>query len=764
MGGQQFTPQLLERIEALAATEPTLSRRALSEQVCRWLEWRSPNGQFKTVSCRKALTRLERRGLLTLPQARPAPCRSRRRRFELRADEHTASLEMSLAELGEVELVPVGSRHGDHVRVWRALMQRYHRLGDGPLCGAQLRYLIRSPSHGWLGAMAFSASAWRVEARDRFIGWSERARTAHLAEVVCQSRFLVLPQVRVAHLASHVLAQATRRLRADWASRYGYEPVLVETYVETERYRGTCYRAANWQLLGTTAGRGRQDRERAAVRSAKSVFVYPLVRNWRRRLCAEPPRAPERQRGGDWAEEEFSRVCLGDARLHRRVLTVARDLGAHPQAQLPLACGGSPAKLRAAYRLFDHPRVTLQSLLESHYEASAARVAEHSLVLAVQDSTSLNYTAHPMTEGLGPLNTRNDTAHGLWMHDTLAFTAQGTPLGLLDVQCWARPASEHGKSAARERRQFADKESFKWMRSFEALCELQQRCAETTLISVGDREADIYELLMRATRPGAAKLLVRAERTRRMVEQHGALWDYMAARPLAGIQRLEIPRQHNRPKRTATLEIRFAEVELRPPKRKRALPNVRLWAVYAHEPNPPHGVAALDWMLLTTVPVHHFDDALERLAWYRQRWGIETYHRTLKSGCQIEERQLGTAKRLEACLAIDLVVAWRVYHLTHLGRECPDVPCSVFFEDAQWRALCAKCLRQVPEQPPTLNEAVRLVGRLGGHLGRNSDGPPGTKAIWIGLQRLDDITDMFLFFAEELDVEKWTVSSKHDYG
>lgn len=770
--GQEFTPELIARIEATAHEEPTMSRRALSRRLCQWLHWRGPTGRLKEMSARVAMRRLESAGRLTLPApvhrvpgsqgAAPGPSR----RAALVPE--SPALSMSLRALGAVELVLVGAPRSRQGQVWRALMQRHHPLGAGPLCGAQLRYLIASPTHGWLGALAFSSAAWRVGARDEYIGWSEAARAEHLAEVVCNSRFVILPGVRVAHLASHVLGQATRRLRADWAARYGHQPVLVESYVERERHRGTCYRAANWQRVGHTAGRGRQDRTRQARLPVKDLYLYPLVRHWRQRLCREAPVAPRRVSDGDWAVEEFSRAGLGDARLEARVLTVARDLYARPQAQLPGACA-SAAKTKAAYRLFDHQRVTREALLASHYEASAARVAEHPVVLAVQDSSSLNYTAHPLTEGLGPLNTSTDHSLGLWMHDTMAFTPEGTPLGLLDVQCWAREPSAQGKRHTRYQRPIEAKESAKWLHSFEALCQLQRRCPATTLISVGDREADVYELLVRAQRPGAAKLLIRAERTRRMVREHGPLWEHMASAEVAvaGTQVLEVPRRHNRPRRNATLEIRFAEVELQAPKRKTHLGSVRLWAVWAHEPEPPEGIVALDWMVLTTVPVHTFDDALERLAWYRQRWGIEVYHRTLKSGCRIEERQLGSAERLETCLAFDLVVAWRIYHLARLGRETPEVPCTVYFEDAEWKALVTLVHRDrtAPERgEPSLGEAMRMVAGLGGYLGRNSDGPPGTKSLWLGLQVLEPATAMWLFMSDPSLGGQLAVSSKHDYG
>ena len=329
--------------------------------------------------------------------------------------------------------------------------------------------------------------------------------------------------------------------------------------------------------------------------------------------------------------------------------------------------------------------------------------------------------------------------------------------------------TELGKRHTRYARSIEDKESMKWLRSFEALCELQQRCAETTLVSVGDREADIYELFVRAKRPGSAQLLIRAERTRRMVAEHGPLWDYMATQPLAGNQVIDVPRRPGRAPRRATMEIRFAEVELAAPKRKRAMGALRLWAVWTHEPNPPQvkGVKALDWMVLTTVPVHTFDDVLERLAWYRQRWSIELYHRTLKSGCRIKARQLATAKRLEACLAIDMVVAWRIYHLAKLGRETPDVPCTVYFEEAQWQALVSFAYNDAsaPQRgPPSLNEAMRLVAKLGGFLARKGDGHPGTKTLWLGLQRLDDVSTGMSFILNAIASGKLVVSSKYDYG
>ena len=214
---------------------------------------------------------------------------------------------------------------------------------------------------------------------------------------------------------------------------------------------------------------------------------------------------------------------------------------------------------------------------------------------------------------------------------------------------------------------------------------------------------------------------------------------------------MELPRTAKRQARTGRVEVRYAEVTLQAPKRKPKLGPVTVWVVTAMEVGAPPGQEPVEWKLITTVEVKTLAQALEVIEWYAQRFQIEVFHRTLKSGCKIEDRQLGNAERLEGCLAIDMVVAWRIVHLTKLGREVPDVPCTVFFEEAQWKALVAFVTEdaRVPDQPPTLREAIRMMAiRLGGFLGRKCDGEPGAEVIWKALQRLDDITAMWVVLTE----------------
>lgn len=748
--GQHFSAEMVQRINTAVHSDQTMSRRALSLRVCEWLGWRSPNGKPKEMSCRVALLRLHRQGLVRLPAPASNGVLRSRRQIE-RPTDPVAAIRCDLKSLEDIELIPIRSAQSKAGSVWNDLMSRYHYLGVGPLCGAQMRYLIKSSRYGWLGGLAFSSAAWRLQGRDRWIGWSDRARRKHLDRVVCNSRFLILPQVKVPHLASHILSLCAKRLPQDWVQRYGVEPVLLESFVERARFRGTCYRAANWQHVGSTSGRGRQDRERRFSVPLKDIYLYPLRENAREVLCCDEGRvevnsaSTGKRQPGDWAEEEFGNADLGDQRLTKRLVQIVRDFSARPQASIPQACQ-SRAKTKAAYRFFEHPQISMDKILEPHYEATLARASQEGVVLAVQDTTTLNYTAHPATENLGPIGYRLDKGIGLIVHDTMAFNREGTPLGLMDVQCWAREPKDFGKKKRRHELAIEQKESHKWLVSFRKVDKAQKRCPKTTFVSVGDREADIYELFdLALTDSAGPKLLVRAMQDRALAQGQGHLWEQVQGQDVSAILEVHVPRRGNRASRVARLEVRFAEVGLKAPQAKKHLKEVRIWAVLAKEEESPRGVEPIEWMLLSTCKVSTGEEAIEKVNWYGLRWGIEVYHRTLKSGCKIEERQLGQADRIEACLGVDMVVAWRVFHLTKLGREAPDVPCTVFFEEAEWKALSVYLSQNPvpPQQSPTLNEAIRMTATLGGFLGRKCDGQPGTKSLWIGLQRLDDITSMW---------------------
>lgn len=763
--GQEFDPSTLARIRGAIAEDASLSRSELSRRVCEWLDWRGPDGRPRQLSSRKALRALDEQGLICLPASFQAPPKAGE---SSAADRWTAPVfQGALRELGPVELVAVAGRD-PLAGVWRQMMDTHHPLGAGPLCGAQQRYLIHGQNAGWVGALAFSAAAWHLRPRDEWIEWDAHGRRANLHRVVANSRFLILHSVEVPNLGSHVLRLAAQRVVEDWPRRYGYAPVLLETFVDESRFAGTVYKAANWKRLGQTQGRGRQDRDNQAAVGVKAIYALPLCKDWReilwelpaRRLRLPPPVPPEAasaesppQAGSSWAEHEFGRADLPDGRLRKRLVALAEAFLKRPLDPIPVVCQGDASQAQAAYRFFRNPQVNLETLLHSHYEAAAGRIAAQPRVLVAQDTTSLNYDRHRATRGLGPINTRADGAQGLKLHDSLALTPEGMPLGLVDIQLWAREPHTDEPEAKDPRRPIEEKESHRWLHSFRRTAEVQRLCPQTHLISIADREADLYELFQEAVRdPAGPDLLIRASRTtqRQVADEEGLqpLWGYIPAQPVAGGSALAIPGRGGRPPRVAQLAIRFAPIQLSPPKRLQDEAAIPLWAIHAAEREPPPDAEPVEWLLLTTVPTTTLEEAHERLDWYAARWNIEVFHRTLKSGCRIEDRRLADADGLEACLALDLVVAWRVMYLAKLGRETPDVPCTVFFEEAEWKALvCYHQRTQVPpETPPSIGEAMRMVAKIGGFLGRKADGDPGATVLWRGLDKLAYITDTFLVF------------------
>jgi hypothetical protein len=627
-------------------------------------------------------------------------------------------------------------------------MDRFHYLGAGPLCGAQIKYLVHLNGE-LIGGLAFSAAAYSLKERDNWIGWVKEAREHNLPRVVCNSRFLLTTQMP--NLASHVLSRVVARLADDWSTRYGVRPLLVETFVEKDRFSGTCYRAAGWQYLGDTTGRGRNDSGHEGNVPVKHIFVFPLERlqDLRRTLCRKPVKELHEQ--GSWTAQEFGSVDLGDARLTARVVTVAEDFFSKPTANIPEACGNR-AKTKAAYRLCATPEATMDTLLAGHIEATLSRCAQESRVFAIQDTSSVNYTTHPSTTDLGPIGSYGAQATlGLLLHSTFTLNEGDTPLGLLHVDCWARPSDEH-KSAKGEDRYalpIEEKESYKWIKGFHATVEAAHRAPGTEFVVMGDREADIFELFdeYRRLAPKNLQILVRACHPRRITLASGdksSLWEHVHGQVVSGEMLVTVPRRGKRAARDARVAIRFAEVTVEPPAKlstKRCKP-LTLYAIAAVEVDPPEGVEPLQWLLLSTLPVTTFEQACEKIIWYTKRWHIEVFHRTLKSGCRIENRQLGSAHSIKAALSIDLVVAWRIFHLAKLGREVPNAPCSIFFQEHEWKALvCFTSKNPVPpQQPPTLKEALIMVASLGGFLGRKSDGMPGTQTLWRGLERLSDIS------------------------
>jgi hypothetical protein len=360
---------------------------------------------------------------------------------------------------------------------------------------------------------------------------------------------------------------------------------------------------------------------------------------------------------------------------------------------------------------------------------------------------------------LGPIG--DTIARGILIHPTVAVSLEGAPLGLLDLQIWTREKESEEKGEDNSTLPIEEKESVKWLNGYRATAAVEKELGDVHFVVVGDREGDVFELLAEGERQGdddkisKPDFLVRAAWDRRVYHPQGYLWAQLESERPAGQLVIQVPRKPGKPGREGTLAIRFARVTVEPPKRipRRKTFNgkagpITVWAVFAHEETPPDGIEPISWMLLSSMPIESFEDAIEKLKWYLLRWTIELFFKALKSGCRVEERQLKTLERLKNCIVLDCIVAWRIMFCTTMGREVPDLPASVLFEECEWKALhCyVNKTREAPKKEPTLGVVVREVAKLGGFLARKSDGHPGIKTLWRGLLVLRSISAMWLVF------------------
>jgi hypothetical protein len=443
-----------------------------------------------------------------------------------------------------------------------------------------------------------------------------------------------------------------------------------------------------------------------------------------------------------WCVDEFAGVELTDARLNVRCGELARQLAEHPSLSLNQACEDW-ASAKAAYRFFDNDDVTPGRILAPHQQRTVERMALHPRVLAIQDSTSLNYTRHPKTEGLGPIGKKSLKQRGLMLHSTLAVLPDGLPLGLLTQAVLSRPDNEPSHRPEECRLQpIEEKESYRWLQAFEQILTLAP--VGVDVITVCDREADIYEMFAFAQEKKAT-LLVRASSDRALLDvETRNLWPKVTGQPVVGYLMVKITGNDTRPTRETTVSVRFVSVTLRPPWRPNGLklPPVALNAISVREEDPPTDVEEpIEWMLLTNTPVTSFEEAQQVIGWYCCRWQIEVFHKILKSGCRVEDCRLQTADRLHNFVTLASIVAWRLHWTTYINRCQPDLPCTAVLADIEWEALYMRIhkSKRLPDEIPTVHQAVRWIAQLGGFLGRKSDGEPGVTAIWRGWQRLQDV-------------------------
>jgi hypothetical protein len=284
--GREFGDKEIAWIDKEIAENPGINRVQLSRRFCEWKNWRKPDGGLKEMSCRVAMLRLHREGFIELP----APQSTNGNRSKLRISSFQCQLpgfenqEIMEGSVGSYQIAmhPVASP--GQARLWNEYMSRHHYLGYVRISGAQIRYTIEIGGQP-VGLLGFGAAAWKVGSRDRDIGWDHQTREKRLHLIANNQRFLILPWVRIRYLASKILSLVEKRIGNDWQERYGYKPVLLETFVQKDRFRGSSYAAANWKCVGQTQGRGKYDRHTERKEPIKTVWIRPLAKDYRQRLC-----------------------------------------------------------------------------------------------------------------------------------------------------------------------------------------------------------------------------------------------------------------------------------------------------------------------------------------------------------------------------------------------------------------------------------------------------------------------------------------------
>jgi hypothetical protein len=697
-------PQNTKLVLTLLGADPAPTRNRLTKDLCRHLELRDSKGDWQMATTAKALRELEEQGLWKLPK----PLFSGGRAWNPTRLNHRVSkangVPPAVQEVRGLWLLEVDDE--EHLRIWNELMLREHPLKECRLVGRQLRYLIGS-DHGWLGGIGFGSAALQLEGRDDWIGWDHSQRSEYLERVLNMNRFLIRPGVHCANLASHVLGLCARRVGQDFEHRYGLRPWLLESFVETQTYDGSCYKAANWIRVGQTKGRGRNGPHQAG-QSIKDIYVYALVHDFPDRVGVKPPtvsalKVESGLDGPGWAEQEFGDCELGDQRLTQRLVKMVCDQAAQPQGSYAQAAGGDRHDLKGYYRFLNNERseLNLESLLQTHRTQTIRRMKQEQTALIIQDTTDLNFSTRSRCQGLGPIGTNQTGAKslGLRLHSSLALGESGLPLGVVQLQGYA-PKSAAGKDRGRP---IEEKESYRWLKGFEEAMRIAAFLPKTRVISTADREADIFELFdFRRRQTGKkAELLIRAKNDRCLEETEQKLFAELAAAPLAKIMAIPVPRQREQvskpstpgrptlPAREARVEIRFKGVTLSAPNtaQTRHLQPIRLWAIYLVEKNPPPGATPLEWLLLTTIEVRSIKQALKFIRLYCRRWRIEEWHRVLKNGCKVLEHQNHNAEALLRAIAMDAVIAWRIMLLTLLGRELPGLPCELLFDSCECEVL-----------------------------------------------------------------------------
>lgn len=458
-------------------------------------------------------------------------------------------------------------------------------------------------------------------------------------------------------------------------------------------------------------------------------------------------------------------ATFGDERLTKRCSKLVTRLAKTPDLTINASLS-THAETLSAYRFFANPKVTPNAMLKTHRESSLARVGQYPALHVIQDTTEFDFTRLRSLQGAGPV--AGVERRGAFLHASLLCAPGGLALGVRDLNFMVRNDSEHKvKHAKRKKLPIEAKESYRWLQGYRDACEIQQLLPGVNVISVGDRESDIYEIFAeyvtrRQQGATAAHFVIRAKEDRALIGEHegNSLFDLVNEGGTLGSIEFEVPNKtklhkikgsthrYYRKGRLVKQELRVHKISPRAPYRAEGkLPEVTLWMVSAIEIAPPAGQKPISWTILTSQAVESFEQAQAVIDTYLDRWQIEVFFRTLKTGCKVESLGLKQMNALENAIAMYSVIAWRILYMAHLVRHEPSTGCSAVFEKHEWLSTM-KIVHGVDRdyREPSLSDFMIEVAKLGGYLNRKHDPPPGPQVLWTGLQKVDAYAQAWLAF------------------
>jgi Transposase DNA-binding/Transposase Tn5 dimerisation domain len=458
-----------------------------------------------------------------------------------------------------------------------------------------------------------------------------------------------------------------------------------------------------------------------------------------------------------WVNAELATIDLGDHRLNKRAIKIIENLGLAPGRTIPQTFQAWN-DIKACYNFFSNALVSDEKLINPHITNTMARICEYPVVLLLSDTSELDYTSKEAMHGRERVT---NTKQGLWLHPTIAVTPERLMLGIVEANFWSRESEirEDQKKyrSDQDKAPIENKESYRWLKSYRKSCEVARTLQDTHIISIMDREADIIDIFEEVDNQRQqgryADFIVRSQHDRLIVEEgnesrknRNKLREHLYNSPSRGEIKFTIPSTETRKGRKVKQQIKAIQATIKPANKKSC---AKINAVMAIEETPPEGEEPLVWLLITSLPIETYDDAVKVINYYLCRWEIEMFFKVLKSGCKIEERQLQTTDRMKSLIIVFMILAWRVMFTMMLGRVCGEMPCDDVFDEAEWKSVYKILNRKkaIPKKAPSLKTFIEMVAMLGGYV-PHKENPPGVKVMWKGMSRMVDFALAWEAFSE----------------